>query len=97
MKAKEYAAQFVHEGKTVEALAHISRKFMEEIAALAEQRKVQTSDGWLAILRQQEEKWGAFVGIVDPGNAEMESAFWIALGAAFPDLIRMRTRLGMGW
>jgi len=59
MKAKDYAASF-NGNPTDKNLVDIAVEFDQETAALLKKRGVENNDGFLAVLREMDDKWQAF-------------------------------------
>ena len=69
MKAKEYHARY-KANPTEDELINIAADMITETKQLAEQRRIKEDRALVAIIREQEDKWKAFVRLnpgINPG------------------------------
>ena len=68
MKAKEYFEYYekrIADGSdSNQVLVGIVRQFIDEVISIANERHVERNDGFIAIIKEQDQKWRAFARLV---------------------------------
>lgn len=70
MRAKEYAKEFLEikfetEQQINDAIYSVLVRFMEEVKPICESRHSSSDETFIAVVKEQSQKWGAFCRIVN--------------------------------
>ncbi len=88
-KAKEYAEQY-KANPTIQTLAEIVKEMVLEIREIYEMRHGKSDGALKAIFNEQEEKWRAFVRLVDDPNIAQDG-FRNFCQKYFPEVYEAKT------
>lgn len=107
MKAKEYLEEYLKDTRPEnERLADVVIKFAQEIKTIGDARHARSEDSFVSIVKEQDDKWKAFVRKTIPGkDGALDGSFMNCLKVMMPGVwqavqvieFRRRDRAGRRW
>ena len=87
MKAKEYLQKYLSDTRPAnEKLTDVVLEFISEVKTIGEMRHAKSDDSFVAIVKEQERKWRAFVRMLPGGEGGgLDASFMESLKVVMPD------------